>query len=114
MTGARPASGEDRRPGLAPTHDRTEVMDPNTDSEHNDSTKRIPRALATSPLVCPVAGAACVSLASQVLPAPASSGSSANPGNLFSTGAITLTNSKDGTAVINAAGLIPGGTAKGV
>jgi hypothetical protein len=38
---------------------------------------------------------------------------SANPGNLFSSGALTLTNTKDGAVVVSAAGLMPGGSANG-
>jgi hypothetical protein len=38
---------------------------------------------------------------------------SSNPGNIFSTGSINLTNSKSGVAVITATNLMPGGTATG-
>jgi hypothetical protein len=38
---------------------------------------------------------------------------SSNPGSRFSAGVVTLTNSKGGTAVINAAGLLPGGSTTG-
>jgi hypothetical protein len=39
--------------------------------------------------------------------------SSANPSNLFSAGAINLTNSKSGAAVLSATGLLPGGSVQG-
>jgi spore coat-associated protein N len=38
---------------------------------------------------------------------------SSNPGNLFKTGTITLTNNKSGQAVVTATGLMPGGSATG-
>jgi hypothetical protein len=40
-------------------------------------------------------------------------GTSENAGNLFRAGAMDLSNSKEGTAVINAVGLAPGGSANG-
>jgi hypothetical protein len=38
---------------------------------------------------------------------------SANTGNLFSAGSITLTSTKSGAAVLSAVGLVPGGSANG-
>jgi VCBS repeat-containing protein len=40
-------------------------------------------------------------------------GGSKNPKNLFTAGTMSLTNSKSGTTVINASGLLPGGSANG-